>query len=61
MRGSVPDLEGARRATKAPICCYQAEITYLQAVTLRLQDTTALFLALGSGWETGAVPVPDCA
>ncbi|AOZ04192.1 RND transporter (plasmid) [Cupriavidus sp. USMAHM13] len=38
---------------------HQAEITYLQAVTLRLQDTVALFLALGGGWETGTVPVPD--
>jgi len=29
----------------------QAKLGYIQAKTLRLQDTTALFVALGGGWE----------
>ncbi|MDF3887188.1 efflux transporter outer membrane subunit [Cupriavidus basilensis] len=33
---------------------HQADIGYLQARTQRLQDTVALFLALGGGWDAGA-------
>ncbi|MGB5940234.1 MAG: efflux transporter outer membrane subunit [Rhodanobacter sp.] len=32
---------------------YQARIAYLQAKAQRYQDTTALFLALGGGWQDG--------
>ena len=33
---------------------HQADIGYLQARTQRLQDTVALFLALGGGWDASA-------
>jgi len=29
---------------------HQASVGYLEARTQRLQDTTALFVALGGGW-----------
>ncbi|EHP39496.1 RND efflux system, outer membrane lipoprotein, NodT [Cupriavidus basilensis OR16] len=32
----------------------QADIGYLQARTQRLQDTVALALALGAGWDANA-------
>ncbi|GAB7540612.1 hypothetical protein [Cupriavidus sp. 8B] len=32
----------------------QADIGYLQARTQRLQNTVALFLALGGGWDASA-------
>ena len=32
----------------------QAKLAYIQAKTLRLQDTTALFVALGGGWVEGS-------
>jgi len=34
----------------ADVQFHQAAIAYLQAVALRLQDTVALFVALGGGW-----------
>lgn len=34
----------------ADIQYHQAKINYMQAQTQRLQDTTALFVALGGGW-----------
>jgi NodT family efflux transporter outer membrane factor (OMF) lipoprotein len=35
----------------------QAKLGYIQAQALRLQDTAALFVALGGGWWTGPAPV----
>ncbi len=39
----------------ADIQFHQAKIGYLQAQTQQLQDTTALFVALGGGWQTDPV------
>jgi outer membrane protein TolC len=35
----------------ADIQYQQAKLGYLQALAQRLQDTTALFVALGGGWS----------
>jgi NodT family efflux transporter outer membrane factor (OMF) lipoprotein len=37
---------------------HQADIGYLQSRTQRLQDTVALFLALGGGWDAEVVHAP---
>ncbi len=37
----------------------QARIAYLQSLGQRLQDTVALFLALGGGWQHGAIHIQD--
>ena len=37
---------------------YQAKIGYLQALAQRLQDTTALFVALGGGWWNAQEKIP---
>jgi hypothetical protein len=39
---------------------HQAKIGYVQASALRLQDTVALFVALGGGWwNMGEKPLDD--
>jgi outer membrane protein TolC len=38
----------------ADIQDHQAKLSYLQAEAQRLQDTTALFVALGGGWWNAA-------
>lgn len=37
----------------------QASLGYLQAQAQRLQDSVALYVALGGGWDDAAVPLPD--
>ena len=37
----------------ADVQYHQATIAYLQTVAQRLQDTVALFVALGGGWQKG--------
>ena len=38
---------------------HQARIGYLQAQAQRLQDTVALYLSLGGGWQDAADGIPD--
>jgi outer membrane protein TolC len=37
----------------------QAKIAYLQSLGQRLQDTVALFVALGGGWTKSAINAAD--